>query len=97
MTPMVLNGALAHIVTDDWFAAPDGVDYKGAWGRVVVHNAKELFGFDPKAGAAYFLQVGEGEGAVLIAGCKLHYAVLSSKPPHGSARCYIPPSERSRA
>lgn len=91
---LIQDGVTALITCDDWFTAPDGADYNRAWGRCTILEAKRLFGFDPKAGANYFVQVGSGEGAALIAGCRIHYAVLTSVAPPGAGRCYIPPSER---
>jgi hypothetical protein len=78
---------------DYWFSAPDGLDYRLVWGRGYYLEAKKLFGFDPKAGANFFVQVGEGDGSILIAGCRVHYAVRSDHPPKNLI-VYIPPSER---
>lgn len=85
----------ALVICDDWFTAPDGGDYKMTWGTTRCHEAKRLFGFDPKAGANFFLLVGEGDGAMLIAGCRVHYAFASDAPPPAQlSRCYVPPSDR---
>lgn len=90
-------GMPALITCDDWFTASDGGEYNRVWGRVKVFQAKELFGFDPKAGANFFVQVGHGEGAVLIAGCRIHYATLCPQCPNLPGKCFVPPSERQAA
>jgi len=59
---------------DDWFTAPDGGQYQGAYGPVTILRAEDLLGFKPKGSADWFAQVGYGDKAVLLAGCRIHTA-----------------------
>lgn len=89
--PQFENGTVLAITGDDWFFAPDGQQYRTAFGPVTVLRAKDLLGFEPKNSANWFAQVGYGDGAILMAGCRIHYAMLTSKPPVGS-HVYIAPT-----
>jgi len=75
------EGALMFVMTDDWVLYPDGNQYKGFWGWCKIIEAKELFGFRPAGDANWFLQIGRGENAMLIAGCRIHYAVFCKTRP----------------
>ncbi len=68
-------GDTALIQADDDFVAPDSNWYRCAVGPVTFIQAKALLGFEPRQSANWFAQVGYGNRAVLIAGCRIHYAI----------------------
>ena len=75
------EGAYLLITTDNWFYAADQKQYKGVWGKCFLRKTKDVFGFDPKNSTNWFVQVGEGGGAVMIMGCQIHYIqVCDTKP-----------------
>jgi hypothetical protein len=77
-------GTIALIKPDEWFYGPDGHAYTAVYGPVFAIKAELVLGFKPKNSADWFLQVGEGDKAVLLAGCRIHYAGLFSKCPPSS-------------
>lgn len=70
---------LVLVTCDDWFFAPDGRTYRAVWGRVKgIVAAKDLIGFDPsRPSTNWYLEIGD----VLIAGCRIHYAVKCATCP----------------
>lgn len=81
----VSPGMTATIFADDFFIGPDGRDYRGAFGPIVVVKAEQVLGFKPKNSADWFVQIGDNlETAVFIAGCRIHYFNLSPKKPPNS-------------
>lgn len=87
------------ITTDNWFLAPDGHQYKHVWGTARVVNAETVLGRKPERSADWFVVVGEGFGAVMIAGCQIHYVVQCDIAPpmvqKDGMTCYVPLSCRS--
>lgn len=81
------RGTVALVKPDDWFYGADGRSYAAAYGPIFALKAEDVLGFKPKNSADWFLQVGEGARAVLIAGCKIHYAGLFDSCP-ASAEIY---------
>lgn len=69
------------IIADDWFAGPDGIDYKRVWGPTKIVAAKDLLGLEPRNSANWFAAVGPDGHEVLIAGCRIHYAARCSERP----------------
>jgi hypothetical protein len=78
--PLLQPGTLTLVTTDDWFQAPDGT-FKAAWGPCTVIKAEDLLGFKPAQSTNWFLQVGYPPNSVLIAGCRIHYAMPMEKMP----------------
>ena len=69
------------ITTDNWFYAPDGQQYRAAWGNVTIIS-DDVLGIKTNARSAnWFAQVGDGENSVLIAGCQIHYSVKCENRP----------------
>ena len=83
------EGKKALVSVDDWFTAPDGNSYKSVWGNVKVINAEAMFGVIPVNCTNIFLQVGEGDKSMLIAGTRVHYMVLSEQKPVVTNNTYI--------
>jgi hypothetical protein len=79
---MIVNGEYHLITTDSYFLAPDGEEYRSAWGRCFIIEAKEAFGFVPlRPSTNWFCRVGDGENSIIIAGCQIHYAVQCETKP----------------
>jgi hypothetical protein len=77
------QGRLLLLTVDDWFTYKDGNAYKHICGVCKPVEAKDLLGFKPSNGTNWYMQVGDGDGAVFIAGCRIHYAVVVEDPPVG--------------
>ena len=61
------------VTTDQWFFAPDGSQYRAAYGKLLeVVDSKDALGIRTNSKSSnWYVQVGR----VLIAGCQVHYAV----------------------
>ena len=78
-------GMIGAVTCDDWVFAPDGQEYRTLFGPLTVIKARDLFGFEPKAPSTnWYIRVGEGEGAILVAGCRIHQAILCTRKPLGT-------------
>lgn len=84
-----MNGEYHLITTDSFFVAPDGEEYRAAWGKCFVVEAKESFGFVPlRPSTNWFCRVGEGENSIIVAGCQIHYAVRCKNKPFKRLETY---------
>ena len=73
---MIENGKKYLINCDSWFVGPDGEYYSAAWGVCRILTTEELFKFKPlRPSTNWFVQVGEGDHNIIIAGCQIHYAI----------------------
>lgn len=76
-------GRMALVTTDNWFIAPDGEQYRAAFGTLrAVRSDSDTLGIRTNARSTnWYLEVGD----MLIAGCQIHYVLLtdtvSLKPP----------------
>lgn len=61
------------VTTDNWFLAPDGLQYRGVFGELKgIFSAEETLGIKTNAKSTnWYLQVGN----MTIAGCQVHYAI----------------------
>jgi hypothetical protein len=73
------------ITTDNWFYAPNGCKYKAAWGEALIFEDNVLGIKTNRNSSNWYIQLGEGEGAIIIAGCQIHYAVRCDKKPNDGA------------
>ena len=72
------------ITTDNWFYAPDGIQYNAVWGNVQILS-DDILGIKTNVRSSnWFAKVGTNESHIVIAGCQIHYAVLCEKPHTGS-------------
>ena len=69
------------ITTDNWFTAPDGCQYKSAWGDVTIVEDSFLGIKTNRMSANWFAKVGSEKNHIIIAGCQIHYAVRCEKKP----------------
>ena len=69
------------ITTDAWFIAPDGKQYKAAWGECEIMSDNLLEIATNRNSTNWFVKVGSISKHVIIAGCQIHYAVKSEECP----------------
>ncbi|QGZ16194.1 hypothetical protein Hena1_00180 [Erwinia phage Hena1] len=74
------------ITTDNYFFAPDGKQYRAAWGVCHgVQDADSTLGLKSNRGASnWFVLLGN----LLIAGCQIHYAVACDTMSFGKTHSY---------
>lgn len=71
------------VTTENWFIAPNGKQYKAAWGKVEIHSSEKTLGVKTNAKSTnWYAIVGEGAKRVIIAGCQIHYACVSMGKPN---------------
>ena len=69
------------ITTADWFYAPDGKLYKAVYGDVKIVSDDAL-GVKTNRNSGNWYAIVKGEkDEVIIAGCKIHYAVKTDTTP----------------
>lgn len=79
---MIQNGNRYLVTTDHWFVAPDGEQYRSAWGECYLKNIQEVFGFNPaNPSTNWYLSIGKEGKEIIIAGCQIHYAIRSEEKP----------------
>lgn len=79
---MFVSGEKYLITTDDWFYAPDGNQYRAVWGSCKAVKVDDVLGFSPiRPSTNWYLMVGSTRRGVILAGCRIHYAVKSDKMP----------------
>lgn len=77
---------------DDWaILGPNGESYKAAWGKCFVKQTEDAVGFTPKGDSStdWFMQIGEGEGALFVFGCRIHYVRLMSEKPNNPTQILV--------
>jgi len=78
---MAANGLKYLITCDAWFVAPDGKEYRSAWGSVEIMEDKFLGIKTNRNSSNWYAVVGCNKKHIIIAGCQIHYAVrCDSKP-----------------
>ena len=83
---MIENNKYYLISTNMGFYGPDGEQYQAVWGKAKIVNAEEKFKFKFKSksnrhSVNWYVEVGEGEQSIIIAGCQINYAIqLKEKP-----------------
>lgn len=79
---MITDNKYYLITCNEYFVAPDGEEYRSAWGKCVLSEAKDAFGFVPlRPSTNWFCRVGDGENSIIIAGCHIHYAIECTMRP----------------
>lgn len=73
------------ITTDAWFYAPDGKQYKAAWGDVQIIEDTFLGLKTNRNSSNWFAKVGSEQKHIVIAGCQIHYAVKCDEKPNTEA------------
>lgn len=79
-------GKKALITTHNWFTAPDGRQYKAAFGTVnAVMDAVETLGLKTNAHSTnWYVECGN----LLIAGCQIYYAIRTDHCHLGKAETH---------
>ena len=70
------------ITTDEWFYAPDGLRYKSVWGCVKIMDDSILGIKTNRLSTNWYVFVGSNEKGMLVAGCRIHYAVKCDQAPN---------------
>jgi len=70
------------INTDDWFFAPDGLNYKAVWGNVEILEDNFLGLKTNRNSTNWYAKIGSEENHVIVAGCQIHYAVRCENKPN---------------
>lgn len=84
------EGKNVLVTCDNWFYAPDGKQYRAAWGTVSVFSDQETLGIKTNNKSTnWYLQIGKGERQIVIAGCQVKYAVLCNIIPHTGSTSLI--------
>lgn len=79
---MVENGQKYLVTLDNWFVAPDGQQYRAAWGRCCLRTTKDVFEFTPsRPSTNWFLIIGSEGKEVIVAGCQIHFCVRCEDKP----------------
>jgi hypothetical protein len=79
---MIHNGKKFLVTTDNWFQAPDGENYRAAWGACVLLRTQDIFGFSPqKPSTNWFLKIGSEDKFIIVAGCQIHFVVRCEERP----------------
>ncbi len=70
------------ITTNEWFIAPDGKNYKAAWGEVEIVEDSFLGVKTNRMSANWFAKVGSEKSHLIIAGCQIQYAIKTEQQPN---------------
>ncbi|MCP4551944.1 MAG: hypothetical protein GY834_07900 [Bacteroidetes bacterium] len=70
------------ITTDSWFTAPNGKQYKAAWGNVEIVDDSILGLKTNRMSTNWFAKVGSEDKHIIIAGCQIHYAIKRNDKPN---------------
>lgn len=70
------------ITTDAFFFAPDGKQYRAAWGEVLILPDSVLGVKTNEKSSNWYVRVGSEQEHVIIAGCQIHYAVKVDQCPN---------------
>lgn len=70
------------ITTDQWFFAPDGLQYRCVWGDVEIITDSFLGITTNRNSTNWFAKVGTPLNHVIVAGCQIHYAVSCEEKPN---------------
>jgi len=70
------------ITTDSWFTAPDGKQYKAAWGNCEALEDTFLGLKTNRNSTNWYMKVGSEDKHIIIAGCQIHYATKCDNKPN---------------
>ena len=73
------------ITSDAWFYAPDGKQYRAAWGEVEIIEDSFLGVKTNRNSTNWFAKVGSEQKHIVIAGCQIHYAIKCENRPNTEA------------
>lgn len=70
------------ITADQYFIAPDGKNYRAAWGDVIILSDNILGIKTNLKSTNWYARVGSEDNHVIIAGCQIHYACRCENKPN---------------
>lgn len=70
------------ITTDNYFIAPNGKQYRSAWGHVEIIEDKFLGVLTNRNSSNWYAKVGSENNHIIIAGCQIHYAIKCEEKPN---------------
>jgi hypothetical protein len=70
------------ITTDNWFYAPDGLQYRAAWGNVSIIEDVFLGLKTNRNSTNWYAKIGSDKNYCIVAGCQIHYAVKCDLKPN---------------
>jgi hypothetical protein len=70
------------ITTEGWFYAPDGQQYKAAWGNVEILEDSLIGVKTNRNSTNWYAKVGSNDKEIIIAGCQIHYAIKCNNIPN---------------
>lgn len=70
------------ITTDNWFYAPDGKQYRAAWGFVEIVEDTILGIKTNRNSTNWYAKIGSDQKHVIIAGFQIHYAARCEEKPN---------------
>ena len=70
-------GKRVLITTNEWFLTPDGKSCKGVYGTVKnILSSEETLGVKTNSKSTnWYVEIGD----MLVAGCQIHYAIITDK------------------
>jgi hypothetical protein len=79
---MIKEGKKYLVTTDNWFIAPDGNQYRSAWGICYIKTLFEEFNFTPlRPSTNWFLEVGANGKKITIGGFQIHFVIECENMP----------------
>ena len=70
------------ITTDSWFFAPDGKQYRAAWGSIQIVEDSILGIKTNRNSSNWYIRIGNETNHIIVAGCQIHYAIASETRPN---------------
>lgn len=74
------------ITTDNWFFAPDGKQYRCAWGKIEILSDNILGVSTNRNSSNWFAKIGSDKNHIIVAGCQIHYAVKCEDKPETNGK-----------
>jgi len=70
------------ITTNEWFAAPDGNEYRAIWGNVEILEDNILGVKTNRNSTNWYAKIGDEKRHAIISGCQINYAVKCDEKPY---------------
>ena len=69
------------VTTDAWFYAPDGKQYRAAWGEIKILEDSFLGIKTNRMSANWFAKIGSEDMHIIVAGCQINYSIKCDEYP----------------
>ena len=70
------------ITTDAWFIAPDGLQYKAAWGDIEILSDSILGVKTNRVSTNWYAKIGSESKHIVVAGCQILYSIRCEARPN---------------